>query len=233
MTAIFDIAKRAPEVPCRVWCVACASWHKITYAPYLENADYSHWTAGVDGPEPMNPHMAEELARAKAAPEVADPDLNAVPAPQPATPQIKEDELGAADENARAEWEDGEGAECETTSGIWHAALEYERKRVANLTPFLAKPAKEEPRIVRYLDASEYCPHGLSWAQHCEKCASPAPLAKPADGARDGAEEAAAEYLHRYTPFARRDANYEVAHKNLVSIIRKHSTRSPQREERG
>ena len=50
------------------------------------------------------------------------------------------DQLGAADEQARADWEDGEGAECATASGIWHAALAYERARVA------AAGASDQPR---------------------------------------------------------------------------------------
>jgi hypothetical protein len=44
------------------------------------------------------------------------------------------DDLGAADERARAEWEDGAGEECATTAGVWHAAIAYERGRVAALT---------------------------------------------------------------------------------------------------
>ena len=48
--------------------------------------------------------------------------------------------IEAADEQARGEWEDGEGAECVTTSGIWHAAIAYERKRLAAA---LQSPAPE------------------------------------------------------------------------------------------
>lgn len=43
------------------------------------------------------------------------------------------DDLGGADEQARAEWEDGAGEDCATTAGVWHAALAYERGRVAAL----------------------------------------------------------------------------------------------------
>jgi hypothetical protein len=42
-------------------------------------------------------------------------------------------DLGAADQRAHAEWEDGEGAQVLTSTGIWHAAIAYERKRVAAL----------------------------------------------------------------------------------------------------
>lgn len=38
--------------------------------------------------------------------------------------------IEANDEQARADWEDGEGAECVTASGIWHAAIAYERARL-------------------------------------------------------------------------------------------------------
>lgn len=47
-------------------------------------------------------------------------------------------DMGAADEKARADWEDGEGAEVSTTSGIWHAAIIYERKRAAEAAAALA-----------------------------------------------------------------------------------------------
>lgn len=41
--------------------------------------------------------------------------------------------LELSDLTAFGEWEDGEGAECATTSGVWFAALAYERARVAKL----------------------------------------------------------------------------------------------------
>lgn len=45
------------------------------------------------------------------------------------------DPQGAADQRAHDEWMDGEGADCATTTGFWHAALAWERKRVAPPTP--------------------------------------------------------------------------------------------------
>lgn len=36
---------------------------------------------------------------------------------------------GAADQRAHDEWADGEGAQCLTTTGFWHAALAWERSR--------------------------------------------------------------------------------------------------------
>jgi len=45
----------------------------------------------------------------------------------------------AQDLAAHNEWLDGEGEQCATTTGIWFAALQYERARVAKLTT----PAKD------------------------------------------------------------------------------------------
>ena len=47
------------------------------------------------------------------------------------TASVPEPDLGAADQQAHDEWLDGEGAQCVTSTGIWHAALAYERTRVA------------------------------------------------------------------------------------------------------
>jgi hypothetical protein len=62
------------------------------------------------------------------------------------------DKLGAADEQARAEWEDGEGAECVTAAGVWHAAIAYERRRVAALSssPFQTEGAIAEQALQEF-----------------------------------------------------------------------------------
>lgn len=53
------------------------------------------------------------------------------------------DQQGADDLNAFNDWEDGEGAECATTSGVWFAALAYERARVEKIDEELqAKEAR-------------------------------------------------------------------------------------------
>lgn len=39
----------------------------------------------------------------------------------------------ATDQQAQDEWADGEGKDCVTTTGIWHAALQWERRRVNNV----------------------------------------------------------------------------------------------------
>lgn len=47
----------------------------------------------------------------------------------------QDDPQGAADQRAHDEWMDGEGADCVTTTGIWHAAIAWERRRVTVLQP--------------------------------------------------------------------------------------------------
>ena len=39
------------------------------------------------------------------------------------------DDLQTADQRAHDEWIDGPGEDCATTTGIWHAAIAYERQR--------------------------------------------------------------------------------------------------------
>lgn len=56
----------------------------------------------------------------------------------------EQNKLDAADLNACEEWQDGEGAAVVTTTGIWFAALAYERARVAK--------AQEDDEKIRYED---------------------------------------------------------------------------------
>jgi hypothetical protein len=46
-------------------------------------------------------------------------------------PPLPPDALGAQDQRALDEWLDGEGETVATTAGVWHAALAYERQRLA------------------------------------------------------------------------------------------------------
>lgn len=46
------------------------------------------------------------------------------------------DKQGAEDQRACEEWEDGEGMQCATITGVWHAALAWERKRKRMNMPF-------------------------------------------------------------------------------------------------
>ncbi len=63
MTTIFDIAKRAPEFPCRLWASRdnyekLAGWVKHVEAFNQFDGPrvwYSHWSPGIDGPEPEAP----------------------------------------------------------------------------------------------------------------------------------------------------------------------------------
>lgn len=53
---------------------------------------------------------------------------------QPASAAPAPYDQGVMDQCAHEAWEDGLGATCATTSGVWHAALAWERARVARLT---------------------------------------------------------------------------------------------------
>lgn len=59
------------------------------------------------------------------------------------------DPLGAADQQACADWEDNEGQDVVTLSGIWHAAIAYERKRVA-LGMVTVERALDDASAARY-----------------------------------------------------------------------------------
>lgn len=61
------------------------------------------------------PNIGEQLRESVAA--LAKGQLPAPPAPEPTQ--------GALDQRAHDAWIDGEGEECQTTTGIWHAAIAY------------------------------------------------------------------------------------------------------------